>query len=308
MVAMDELINDGRPFTGGRDNQLGIARAEFRQLVTTNRIRPIFRGVYVDSAAGDSRTLRASALHLVKPEGAVFYGATVAFLMGVDVFAPKDRFNFAPQCVVPHHQGRCRRSWVTCHEGYLPKHDLMEIEGLAVTTLVRSTVDMLRSMWRPYALAAADAMAHAGLVSREEVMVYIAPMKRYPGIIQARALAAMIEPLSESPGESHQRLRVIDAGLPTPAAQIVVVDRFGRYVIRLDNGYPEAKVGMEYDGREFHEDDVAEEKDQLVREYLTGPLGWRLAVAKRGRIFGADPSYEQEIGTWLGISARPRWW
>lgn len=309
MAAMDgELLNGGQPFTGGRVNQLGLSRAEFRELVATQRIRPMFRGVYVDTAAIDTRALRASALHLVKPDGAVFYGATVAFLMGVDVFAPKDRFNFAPQCVVPHHQGRCRRSSAVCHEGYLPEEELTEIEGLAVTTLVRATVDMLRSMWRPHALAAADAMAHAGLVSREEVMDYVSPMKRYPGIIQARALSAMIEPLAESPGESWQRLRLIDAGLPTPESQLVVEDRLGRHVARLDNGYREARVGIEYDGREFHEDDIAEERDEVKRDYLTGPMGWRLSIAKRRRIFGEDPSFEQEIGGWLGITPLPRWW
>lgn len=304
----DALINDGLPFTGGRVNQLHVSPAGFRDLVVTRRIRQLLRGVYVDNRVPDSRSLRAAALQLVKPEGAVFYGATVAYLLGIDVFAPKDRFNFAPQCVVPHHHGRCRRPNVRCREGYLPETDLTEVEGLLVTTAVRSTVDMLRSMWRPHALAAADGMAHAGLVTREEVTRYIASMKRYPGIIQARALAALIEPLAESPGESWQRLRLVDAGLPTPSSQVKIRDRLGRVVARLDNGYRESKVGIEYDGREWHEDDVREESDASKRDYLTKILGWRLSIAKQAAIFGDDPSFEHEIGSWLGITPQPRRW
>ncbi len=304
----EELINRGCPFMGGRENQLGVSAAMFRELVMTRQIRQMFRGVYVDTRVADSRRLRAAALHLVKPEDAVFYGATVAYLLGVDVSPPKDRYNFSPQCVVPHHHGRCRRPNVICHEGYLPEDEVMELEGLLVTTAVRSTVDMLRSMWRPHALAAADAMAHAGLVSRDQVRGYIAPMKRFPGIIQARALSALIDPLAESPGESWQRLRLVDAGLPAPECQLEVVDRLGRFVARLDNGYRESKVGIEYDGREWHEDDVAEENDDRKRVYLTDVLGWRLSVVKRARIFGDDASFEEEIGSWLGSTPKPRCW
>lgn len=195
-----------------------------------------------------------------------------------------------------------------CREGYLSSSDLMEVEGLVVTNPVRATCDMLRSLWRPHALAAADAMAHAELVTRKQLMAYIAGLKRYPGIVQARALAALVEPLTESPGESWQRLRLIDAGFPAPEPQYVVLDRFHRFVARLDHAYLEARVGVEYDGREFHEDDVAERRDGKKREYLCDAMGWRLSVGKKERIFGEDPAFEQEIGSWIGIPPLPRRW
>jgi hypothetical protein len=301
-------INGGAPFTSGRTNELGASPAQFRDLVRTRQVRQLFKGVYVDTRVADTRSLRAKALMLVKPADAVFCGPTVAYLLGIDVFPPKDRFNFAPQCVVPHHHARCRRPFVDCREGYLPASDLMDIDGLCVTTPLRATVDMLRTMWRPHALAAADGMAHAGLVTRVEAMDSCTQLKGYPGIVQARALAAMIEPLAESPGESWQRLRVIDAGLPTPESQLVIVDRLGREIARLDNGYAEARIGFEYDGREWHEDDVAQVHDEERRTYLRDVLGWRLSVAKKASIFGSDPSFEQQIGQWLGIVAQPRRW
>jgi len=305
---MGDLINDGRPFVGARAHEHDISKASLRVLLSDHRVRRVLRGVYVDATAPDTRALRACALHLIKPRAAVFYGVTVAFLLGVDAFPPGARFDFTPQCVVPHGSSRCRCPLVRCREGYLPEPDLDVVEGLVVTNAVRTTVDMLRSLWRPYALSAADSMARAGLVSREGVMAYIGPMKRYPGIVQARALAPVIERRTESPGESWLRLRLVDAGFSIPEPQIDVFDGAGVFRGRLDNGYREAKVGTEYDGREFHSDDEHKDHDEGRRGYLTDVLGWRVAVARREQIFGEDPAFEVKVGEWLGIPPLPRRW
>lgn len=306
---MDTLINDGEPFLviGAASDQQ--RRSETRRLLDAHVIRRVFQGVYVDTRVPDCRALRTAAVRLVMPPEAVFYGATAAFLMGVDVFSPRDRFNFVPQCVVPHHSSRCDRLFVRCVEGYLPSADLIEIDGLLTTNAVRTTVDLLRTHWRPYALAAADSMAHAGLVTKEEVQAYIADLRRYPGIVQARQLVALVDSRVESPGESWQRLRLVDSGFAIPEPQIQLFDRFGNVIFRLDNGYREAKVGSEFDGREFHTENEDQEHDRTRRDLVTSVFGWRLLVARREDIFGDDPAFEIQIGQWLGIPPRlPRPW
>lgn len=309
MIDMDELINAGQPFLGSTVAEQGISAPALKALISTHRLRRVFRDVYVDAAVSDTRALRAASLHLVKPPQGVFYGLTVAFLLGVDAFPPRARFTFVPECVVPHHSTRCTRLFVRCREGYLPSADLDDVDGLPVTNSIRTTVDMLRTLWRPHALAAADAMAHAGLVTRPEVMSHIARMKRFPGIVQARCLAPLIDYRAESSGESWQRLRMIDAGLPIPESQIKVLDRAGVLRARLDNGYSRAKVGVEYDGREFHSEDDDKEHDEKRREYLEDTHGWRICVARREDIFGDDPAFEIKIGSWIGIPPQlPRRW
>jgi len=306
---MVELINAGQPFVGSAAVEQGISAAHLKTLVAAHRLRRVFRGVYVDSSVSDTRTIRAASLHLVKPPLGVFYGTTVAFLLGVDAFPPRARFSFVPECVVPHHSTRCTQMFVRCREGYLPSEDLEEIDGLLVTNPRRTTVDMLRTLWRPHAIAAADAMAHAGLVTREQVMAHLAPMKRFPGIVQARSLAPLIDYRAESAGESWQRLRMVDAGFPIPQSQITVRDRSGVVRARLDNGYPEAKVGVEYDGREFHSEDHDKEHDEARRTFLRDILGWRICVAKHKDIFGDNPAFELKIGSWIGIPPQlPRRW
>lgn len=306
---MDLLVSGGQPFIGSTSAHLGLSRDKLRELVRLRVLRRVFRGVYIDDRVLDTRAVRARALNLVKPERAVFYGNTVTYLMGIETHRPGDRFNLTPQCIVPHGTVRCLSPLVTCKEGYLAPSDIVFVEGIAVTSPVRTTADLLRTMWRPYALGAADAMTHAGVVSAGEVSDYLSALRGYPGIVQARELAGLIEPDTESHGESWQRLRLIDAGFPRPTPQIIVADRAGNTVARLDMGYRELLVAAEYDGAIDHTDQASREHDAARRERLRDTFGWRIAASRKADILGEDPAFEHRIGEWIGFQPiMPRRW
>ena len=168
--------------------------------------------------------------------------------------------------------------------------------------------DLLRGLYRPYALSAADAFARAGLIVVDEVINYVHRLKGYRWIVQARSLAVLIDGRAESPGESWQRLRIHDAGFPPPTPQFEVVDATG-LLRRLDLAYPELLIGSEYDGREFHTLRDDRIHDQERRADLTGRFGWRWVNADRSRIFGPDPAFELELGVLLNIPpVLPRRW
>ena len=188
----------------------------------------------------------------------------------------------------------------------MPAEDVVELDGLRVTTPLRTTSDLLRTQWRPYAMASADAMAHAGLVVPAEVRDYVARLKGYRGIRQARVLAGYIEPKAASQGESWTRLRLIDAGFPVPSAQVEVIDASGR-VRYLDLAYVRRRIAIEYDGRQFHtaDGDVVHDED---RRELVGAVGYRFVVARRDDVLGEDDSFEREVGELLGMTPIPRWW
>ena len=308
-AGVSDILNDGRPFLTSNLPMLGLTRDRLRALLREHRVRRCLHRVYVSTDVPDSRDLRIAALRLVIPSYGVLYGCTAAWVHTVDTLAPSKRFDLVPQCVVPHGMGRCKTSGVQCVEGYLPPADVVEIGDLRTTTPVRTTTDLLRRLRRPYALAAADGMAHAGLIKVGEVTAHLSRLKGFPGIVQARELAPMIEPLAESPGESWQRLRLVDAGFPKPRAQFVVRDHKDRIVARLDHGYPEVRVGAEYDGKEFHEHAEDQENDVEKRDYLRGVLGWRIEVAGKEAILGRDDAFERTMGGYLGINPQlPRQW
>lgn len=302
-----ELINDGYPFTLAQAPDLALMPSHLRRMCREGRLRREFRGVYVDARVPDSRRSRLRALILVTPDNAVVCDETAAWVRGLEVFSPGTRHNFEPAMVVRHGGAYLNHPRSRGRQAILSSEDIEFVDGIHVTTAVRTVSDLLRKMYRPYALAAADAFAHAGLVEVDDVVQYVARLKGYRGIVQARSLASVIEPKTQSPGESWQRLRMLDAGLPPPDPQFEVIDDFGRSYF-IDLPYPELLIGSEYDGREFHTDDLHRAHDDERRGYLSDLFGWRWVIGNRERIFGTDTSFEDELGDLLGIKPIARWW
>jgi very-short-patch-repair endonuclease len=72
---------------------------------------------------------------------------------------------------------------------------------------------------------------------------------------------------AESPQETRTRLVLVDAGLPRPRTQICV----GRW--RVDMGYEEFMVGVEYDGPQHWEDPAIRARD--IEKYADlSARGW----------------------------------
>jgi hypothetical protein len=80
---------------------------------------------------------------------------------------------------------------------------------------------------------------------------------------------------AESPQETRTRLVLIDAGLPRPQTQIVVCDDFGDPFARIDMGYEEWKVGVEYDGIQ-HWTDPARRAYDIDKHAELLARGWRV--------------------------------
>ncbi|MGH3455332.1 MAG: hypothetical protein ACRDP2_13000 [Nocardioidaceae bacterium] len=305
---MPDLINDGLPFRVTRDGALGLSRYRIRTLLREHQVRQLFRGVLVDSRVPDTRDLRCFGLALVLPPHGVICHCSAAWAMGIDAFQPKDRFLLTPQCMVPHGTSRSRYPGVQCIQGYLPDSDVMVTNGLRLTVPSRTTVDLMRTLRRPYALSVADAMVRAELVTIAELARRIRRLKHFPGIVRARDLLRLIDPRAESPGESWLRLRLVDAGFPFPRPQYEVIDHRGRVIARIDLAYPEIKLAMEYDGAAYHSHEEDQSHDEERRGLLTDAYGWRVERATKADVLGTDPAFEMNIGKLLGLEPQPRFW
>jgi hypothetical protein len=78
---------------------------------------------------------------------------------------------------------------------------------------------------------------------------------------------------AESPQETRTRLLLVRSGLPRPETQIVVLDRFNYPFARIDMGYREWKVGIEFDGAQ-HWTDPAQRTADIDRYAELAALGW----------------------------------
>lgn len=303
-----DLVNDGRPFTLEHAARWGWNKRATLEAQHHGRVRRLAHGVYVDGHVGDSRNLRFAAIRLIAPDHAVACSETAAWLHGIDAFRPSDRHLLEPSFLVSHGASRMRRRGVRCRQAEIDLGDVERLGGLWITTPERTAIDLLRTLYRPYALAAADAMTHAGLVQQDSLVQRVFDLKGFPGIVQARELAVAIDGRAESPGESWMRLRLTDAKLPPPVCQFEVVDHLGRVRI-LDAAYPESLVGIEFDGREHHTAQADQQHDHERRNFLEQALGWRVVVATRETVFGPSPALERQVADLLGLAPQlPRLW
>lgn len=91
--------------------------------------------------------------------------------------------------------------------------------------------------------------------------------------MRLRRILPLVDGGAESPQESRTRLALIDAGLPRPTTQIVVRDGYGEFVARIDMGYEDLRVGIEYDGEQHWTSTRQRERD-IDRYSALQDLGW----------------------------------
>jgi hypothetical protein len=118
-----------------------------------------------------------------------------------------------------------------------------------------------------------DALLNATKIATQQVDSIT---KRYPGargIRQLRATLDLADGGAESPQETRLRLLLVQSGIPRPVTQIPVINELGHVVRRIDMGWPEFKVGAEYDGEQHwtNPDIHAADIDRL--EFLAAK-GW----------------------------------
>jgi very-short-patch-repair endonuclease len=123
--------------------------------------------------------------------------------------------------------------------------DVDAIDGLPVTAPLRTVLDCARSLDSDWGFVIAEAALRADLVTAAALRARAARIRRLHGAARARALAEGLSELSESPGETLLRRRLLRMGL-TVEEQVVLEHVPGRpRVDFLVHG----RVVVEFDGR-----------------------------------------------------------
>ena len=155
----------------------------------------------------------------------------------------------------------------------------MELNGVRLTTPLRTALDLACNVHRATALGALDSFARLHGVHQDALLAGQVRFKGRRGVVQARELVLLMDPRAESERESRLRLAIIDAGLPCPTLQHEVV--IEGYLFRLDLAYSAHRVAIEYDGEEHHSSEEQRLHDEHRRELLRAD-GWVVIVVRRG--------------------------
>ena len=183
----------------------GYSYAEMARMTRDAELVRVRRGAYAppDESALDPRVAHLRLLEATVGQSSgesVVSHASAAVLHGLPighdqlgrVHLTRDR---------PGH-GKVRR-YVQVHGLSLADGDIVEVNGFRVTSLARTVVDVACALRPLLAVPVGDAALRAGL-RRSDLHAYLEPIRPRYGIAQARRTAALPDPRSESPGESHE--------------------------------------------------------------------------------------------------------
>ncbi|MDN5771204.1 MAG: hypothetical protein L0H24_09955 [Microlunatus sp.] len=272
--------------------QQGFNTDEIGRLARRGDLTRVRRGAYLRRAAAatgdptDPDDFQSAHLRLVAgtwPQlhpRAVFSHGSAAAVHGLPLFR-----NALDHVHVTRDRqgGGVRRSVVFVHGSPLREEDRTVSDGLPVTSLARTTVDLARTLDYDQAVAVVDRALALG-TDPTALAESLEQAQRWYGSPQARRAVAFGDARSESVGESYSRVRLHDLGLPAPTLQLEVFDRNGYLIGRADFGWQEHRTLGEFDGRtkygglrrpgESPEDVVHREK---LREDALRDQGWEIA-------------------------------
>ena len=262
----------------------GVGPDEVARMTRTGELVRLRRGAYAESADPNvDADPRLDHLRLIEATlrqcgpGAVVSHTSAAAMHDLPVW--KEQLARVHLTRDRRGGGRTRR-WVRVHGAPLDAADVVELTGTPVTSLARTVVDLGCTLPLAQAVAAGDLALTR--VDRGEIETVLGGQAGRTGIARARRAVTLLDPRSESAGESFSRVVFHQAGLPVPEPQYAVFTPDGRFVARCDFGWPELGVLGEFDGRKKYgrllrkpgqtaEDVLVEEKR---REDRLRALGW----------------------------------
>lgn len=157
-----------------------------------------------------------------------------------------------------------------------PGHVVRPQPWLPVTTPARTVADLARTRGVEDGLVAADAAAHAGLLTRESLAAVLHDCRDFPAIGRPAQVLDHLDPVAESPLETLSRWRLRALGLVLNS-QVEIYAPDGRFVARVDFLLDGCVVG-EADGRGKYsgpEDLWAEKRrEDDVRQLGFGFVRW----------------------------------
>ncbi|MGK5115284.1 type IV toxin-antitoxin system AbiEi family antitoxin domain-containing protein [Geodermatophilus sp. CPCC 205506] len=173
---------------------------------------------------------------------------------------------------------------VHLHVARLPDDQVTVVDGVLVTDVARTVVDLARTLPFEPAVVAADAALAARTVVPASLTACLADMGPVPGARRAARVLQFADGRSGSVGESRSRVLIRRIGLPAPELQVRVERPDGSVVGRSDFGWHAQRTLGEFDGRVKYGrllrpgqdpgDAVFEEK---LREDEMRDAGWQMA-------------------------------
>jgi very-short-patch-repair endonuclease len=237
---------------------LGYSDGAVDRSVSAGRLHRIHRGVYAVGHTQLSPHGQCRAALLACGPQALLSHSSAAWLWGL-----RPQLVVAVEVTVPR-RGHGRKTIRIHHIPSLRKEDRAESEGLPVTAVPRTLLDLASTSHRKRLERDLNRAERLGIFNLAAIDELLARAGRHPGIAKLRsALELHREPAFTQSGLERLFLRLVrDSGLPMPSANVFVEG------FQLDMYWERERFAVELDGYEFHSDRDAFERDRRRPEDL----------------------------------------
>lgn len=186
-------------------------------------------------------------------------------------------------------QGRPQRNRIRGHELDLTADDYAMIQGVPVTSLQRTLLDIAQYLTVDELVAIADQIVCAHNLSfgpPQPPRVQIGELKSYvvshrgvPGIRKLMAAMELVRVGVDSTPETQLRLAIGRSSLPEFICNFEIKDSEGNPMVAPDLACPRYRSCAEYDGA--HHLTAEQQSKDHDRNFLTKSLGWHQAVINK---------------------------
>ncbi len=291
----------------------GLSEGKVQALVRRGVLKQVSHGAYADAQQAArlsrddparERLVSVAAAVATAGTGAVASHEDAALVHGLALL-DRPRPEMCAVTVPPSPTlGRRPRARVHPHTAALPDAHIRYRDGIPVTSVARTVVDLARTLPFRSGVVVADSALHAFQVGKGELDGVVRDCARWPGIARARQVVAFSDALAESPFESIARVAFHDGGLPPPMLQVWIMGP-DHPIGRVDFLWDKHATIAEADGAlKYADPDRA--RQQLKRDAELRRAGYEV-VHFTWRDLAADPGQViRWIRTAFGRSERLR--
>jgi very-short-patch-repair endonuclease len=271
---------------------LGIRRGAVEHRLAAGRLHRRYKGVYAVGRPSLTTKGHWMAVVLACGPGAALCHRSAAALWGLgrdgwktDVSVPGDRRS---------------RGMIKVHRARLRPEDVSTHDGVPVTTVARTLLDLAAILTRNQLIRAIEAAERNELFDLRQVEAVAARYPRRSGTVALRAaLADYCDPLdTHSDLERDFEGLIRKAALPDPQMNVILEG------FEVDAFWPPSRLVVELDSRGYHLSPRAFENDR-ARDATLQRAGYRV-IRLTSRRLRDDPSGVVELLAELTSATRPR--
>lgn len=167
----------------------------------------------------------------------------------------------------PTAKGHADLTGIHLHRARLYADHVDVCDGVPVTTVARTLIDLARALPLRDGLVAMDAALHARQVTHEQLWAVIEQCRGWPWIGRARQAVTHSDAACESPLESVSRLFFLTHDIPMPRTQVTLLCN-GLFVARTDFWWESQRVAGEADGLAKYTDAHVLRAEKLRQERI----------------------------------------